>query len=114
MHEHLTAPAVDFWAVFESAPDVYLLLSPDPPRFTMIAANEARLRATATRRDDVIGRPLFEVFPDHPTDPQASGVRNLRPSLIEVIRTGKPAAWSCGNTTSAGPMAASKNDTGIR
>lgn len=31
-----------------------------------------------TRREDVIGRPLFEVFPDNPTDPAATGVRNLR------------------------------------
>jgi hypothetical protein len=32
------APGVDFWAVFESAPDSYLLLAPDAPRFTMLAA----------------------------------------------------------------------------
>lgn len=24
---------VNFWAVFESAPDAYLLLAPDPPHF---------------------------------------------------------------------------------
>ena len=79
-----------FWAVFESAPDAYLLLAPDPPRFTMVAANEARLRVTMTRREDVLGRPLFDVFPDNPTDPDATGVRNLRASLDEVMRTGKP------------------------
>jgi PAS domain S-box-containing protein len=85
------APAdVNFWAVFESAPDAYLLLAPDPPHFTMVAANDARLRATMTRREDIIGRPLFEVFPDNPGDPGATGVRNLQASLEEVIRTGKP------------------------
>jgi PAS domain S-box-containing protein len=83
-------PSVNFWAVFESAPDPYLLLAPDPPRFTMVAANEARLRATMTRREDIIGRALFDVFPDNPSDPGASGVRNLRASLDEVLRTGKP------------------------
>jgi PAS domain S-box-containing protein len=87
---HPAAPALNFWAVFESAPDAYLLLAPDPPHFTMVAANEARLRATLTRREDVIGRPLFEVFPDNPDDPAATGVRNLLASLDEVIRTGKP------------------------
>jgi PAS domain S-box-containing protein len=80
----------DFWAVFESAPDAYLLLAPDPPRFTMIAANEARCRATLTSSADVVGRPLFEVFPDNPGDPSASGVRNLEASLNQVLRTGKP------------------------
>jgi PAS domain S-box-containing protein len=43
-----------------------------------------------TRREDVIGHPLFEVFPDNPDDPGATGVRNLQASLQEVIRTGKP------------------------
>ncbi|HEX2202239.1 MAG TPA: PAS domain S-box protein [Longimicrobium sp.] len=76
--------------MFDSAPDAYLLLAPDPPRFTMVAANEARLRVTMTRREDVVGRPLFEVFPDNPTDPGATGVRNLQASLNEVLRTGRP------------------------
>ena len=66
---HTTAPDVNFWAVFESAPDAYLLLAPDPPRFTMVAANEARLRATLTRREDVIGRPLSRSFQTTPTTP---------------------------------------------
>src|ERR671938_884031 len=83
-------PDLNFWAVFESAPDAYLLLAPDPPRFTMVAANDARLRGTMTRREDVIGRALFEVFPDNPTDPGATGIRNLRASLDEVLRTGRP------------------------
>ncbi|WP_420130358.1 PAS domain S-box protein [Longimicrobium sp.] len=87
---HPAAHGANFWAVFESAPDAYLLLAPDPPRFTMVAANEARLRATLSRREDVIGHPLFEIFPDNPDDPAASGVRNLQASLHEVIRTGKP------------------------
>ncbi len=84
------APEVDFRAVFGSAPDAYLLLAPDPPRFTILGASETYLRATMTRREDVVGRPLFEVFPDNPTDPGATGVRNLQASLEEVIRTGEP------------------------
>jgi PAS domain S-box-containing protein len=84
------ASDVNFWAAFESAPDAYLLLAPDAPRFTMVAANAARLRVTMTRREDVVGRALFEVFPDNPTDPGATGVRNLRASLDEVLRTGTP------------------------
>lgn len=87
---HDATPALDVRAVFESAPDAYLLLAPDPPRFTMLAANEARLRATGTHRDEIIGRALFEAFPDNPSDPGATGVRNLRASLQEVLRTKKP------------------------
>src|SRR5690349_4373906 len=70
--------------LFESAPDIYLVLSPD---LKIIAANEARLRATNTIRDEIIGRPLFEVFPDNPDDPEATGVNNLRASLLRVLQT---------------------------
>ena len=82
--------AVNFGALFESAPDAYLVLAADPPRFTMVAANEPHLRATMTRREGVIGRGLFEVFPDNPTDPAATGARNLTASLHEVIRSRQP------------------------
>lgn len=84
------APDVNFRAVFESAPEAYLLLAPDPPYFTMLAANDARLHATMTKLEDVIGQPLFEVFPDNPDDQGATGVSNLQASLHEVLRTGKP------------------------
>jgi len=76
--------------LFESTPDAYLVVAADPPRFTMVAANEALLRATLTRREDVVGRPLFEVFPDNPADPHATGVRNLEASLHRVIETRAP------------------------
>ena len=89
-HERGQDVALDFRAVFDFAPDVYLVLAPDPPRFTILAANDARLRATGTSRGDVIGTPLFEAFPDNPSDSGATGVRNLRASLLEVIRTGEP------------------------
>ena len=83
-------PAIDFLATFESAPDAYLLLAPDAPRFTILAANRERARVTMRRTEDIIGRPLFEAFPDNPDDPSASGVRNLTASLEQVLRTGKP------------------------
>jgi PAS domain S-box-containing protein len=37
-----------------------------------------------TRREDIVGRGLFEVFPDNPDDPAATGVGNLRASLDRV------------------------------
>ena len=32
-----------------------------------------------TRREEIMGRGIFDVFPDNPEDPEATGVRNLRP-----------------------------------
>jgi len=49
-----------------------------------VAVSEAYLRATMTQRADILGRGLFDVFPDNPDDPAASGVTNLRASLDRV------------------------------
>ncbi|MEO7272914.1 MAG: PAS domain-containing protein, partial [Vicinamibacterales bacterium] len=76
----------DFKGVFESAPGLFLVLTPDEP-FTILAATDAYLRATLTDRAGVLGRGLFEVFPDNPEDPAATGVANLRASLHRVLAT---------------------------
>ena len=77
----------DFRLLFEGSPDVLLVLLPDAPRFTMVAATEARLAATHRTREQTIGRGLFELFPDNPDDPDATGTRNLRDSLERVLAT---------------------------
>jgi signal transduction histidine kinase/CheY-like chemotaxis protein len=73
----------DFRELFEAAPGLFLVLRPD---LTIVAASEAYLRATMTTREEIVGRGIFEVFPDNPDDPAASGVDNLRASL-ERVRT---------------------------
>ena len=79
----------DIRLLFQESPDVLLVLLPDAPRFTMVAATNARLRATHTTRD-TLGRGLFEVFPDNPADPAATGTSNLRASLERVLATRQP------------------------
>jgi signal transduction histidine kinase len=71
----------DFRLLFESVPDLYLVLDPD---LTVVAVSEAYLRATMTERRAILGRGLFDVFPDNPDDPSATGERNLRVSLDRV------------------------------
>jgi len=76
---------LQFRALFESLPGLYLVLKPD---LTIVAVSDAYLTATMTKRDEILGRGLFEVFPDNPDDPAASGVSNLRASLNRVIQNG--------------------------
>jgi two-component system, cell cycle sensor histidine kinase and response regulator CckA len=76
-------PAPDFRALFESGPGLCLVLAPD---LTIVAASDAYLRATMTTRERILGRPLFEVFPDNPDDPTRTGETNLRRSLERVLR----------------------------
>lgn len=77
--------------LFESAPGLYLVLTPD---FTIVAASDAYLRATMTRREEILGRGIFEVFPDNPDDPKATGVRNLGASLDRVRQNRVPDAMA--------------------
>ena len=70
-----------FVKIFESAPDLYLLLSAD---LHIVNASDAYLDATLTKRAEITGRRLFDVFPDNPEDPNADGVSNLNASLQSV------------------------------
>jgi PAS domain S-box-containing protein len=81
MQEPVTPP--DFQALFEAAPNLYLVLRPD---LQIVAVSDAYSRATMTERGSILGRNLFEVFPDNPDDPAASGVSNLRASLARVLQ----------------------------
>src|SRR5213594_2393711 len=80
-------PTPDFQALFESEPGLYLVLT---PALTIVAVSAAYLKATMTKREDILGRGLFEVFPDNPDDPTATGVRNLKASLDRVLTNRVP------------------------
>jgi PAS domain S-box-containing protein len=87
----VAVPTPDFRALFESAPGLYLVLTPE---LRIAAASDAYLQATMTQREEILGRDLFEVFPDNPEDTEATGTRNLRASLERVLATGKPDAMA--------------------
>lgn len=74
----------DFRMLFESAPGLYLILLPD---LIIDAVSDEYLAATMTKREEIIGRHLFDVFPDNPNDIKADGVYNLRSSLNIVLKT---------------------------
>jgi signal transduction histidine kinase len=79
-------PQPDFRMLFESAPGLYLVLAPD---LRIVAVSAAYLRATMTTRGAILGRGIFDVFPDNPDDPSATGVHNLRVSLENVLELGR-------------------------
>ena len=71
----------DFKTLFESAPGLYMVLDPG---LRIVAATDAYLQATLTRRADVLGRYVFDVFPDNPNDLSADAVRNSTVSFDRV------------------------------
>jgi PAS domain S-box-containing protein len=74
--------APDFELLFQATPLPYLILQPD---LTIVAVNDAYLSATMTTRQHLLGRYMFDAFPDNPADPAATGVQNLRASLNWVL-----------------------------
>ncbi|EQA69623.1 PAS domain protein [Leptospira noguchii serovar Panama str. CZ214] len=73
----------EYRLIFESLPGLYLILFPD---LRIAAVSDSYLKATNTKRDEILGRGIFEVFPDNPSDPNADGVGNLYASLAFVLK----------------------------
>lgn len=73
----------DFKIIFESIPGLYLVLLPD---FTIHSVNNSFAEATMTKRDNIVGKNIFEVFPDNPDDITADGVSNMRASLNFILK----------------------------
>ncbi|MEV6653614.1 SpoIIE family protein phosphatase [Streptomyces sp. NPDC051219] len=78
---------LDYAALFAATPSPYLVLD---RQFVIRDVNRAYLLATIRTREDLVGRYVFDAFPDNPADPEADGVLTLEASLQRVLATGKP------------------------
>jgi PAS domain-containing protein len=83
----MTGSQIDYAAVYRQIPVPVALLTPE---FVIADANLVFLHAGGRTREEVLGRDVFEAFPDNPWDPGATGVRNVRASLRRVLATGQP------------------------
>ncbi|HVS94381.1 MAG TPA: ATP-binding protein [Mucilaginibacter sp.] len=75
-----------FKALFEKSPGS-LLVKADTPCFTIAAVSDAYLQITSAKREDLVGKSFFEVFPennDSPDDPYTA-----RKVFSQVQRTGE-------------------------
>jgi PAS domain S-box-containing protein len=77
---------VDFQRLFEKSPARYLVLTPS---LQIAAVTDAYLQATGKTRA-IVGRPVFEVFPDNPADPKATGMANVKAHFERVVATRAP------------------------
>ena len=73
----------DFKALFESAPGLYLVLDLE---MRIVALTDAYARATRTRREEILGRVVFEAFPDNPNDPGNAIGQTILASFERVLR----------------------------
>lgn len=78
----MTTKKIDYQKLFVELPGLYIILSTD---FTIIDVSQKLAEAAETKRSDMIGKNLFEVFPENPNDLTADGQPNLKYSLNYVI-----------------------------
>jgi len=79
--------APDFRQLFEAAPGLLSVLDRE---FRTVAVSDAYLRATMTRREDLVGRPVFEAFPSGPQDSEGKAQAAIRAVLERALRDGTP------------------------
>lgn len=77
-HEHAIA-------IINSLPESYWIVTPD---LTLVAMSDEFEKAAFVHREDSVGRPLFDVFPDDPDQP--TGASALRQALRHVVETKRP------------------------
>jgi hypothetical protein len=80
---------LDYKLIFQAMPGMCLILD---AAFNILAQNEDHARATLSIAKNVVGRNLFEAFPDNPHDSGATGVASVRQSLLKVLKTRQPDA----------------------
>lgn len=83
-------PSVDYERLFNTLPGRYIVFAPDDPDYTIIAISNAHAEALQVKREDIIGKPLMEAFPDTSDEYQETGKSKFLESLRKVIKTKKP------------------------
>ena len=82
----MTGPDLDYARIFQQLPVPVLLLTPE---LEIADMNAAYLQVAGRTREELVGRNVFAAFPDNPSDPDASGVRQVGESLRRVLATGE-------------------------
>ena len=80
------AKTIDMVAAFDASPNPYMLLD-DQLRYA--GMNQAYLDVTHRRRNDLIGRPVMEMFDAGPGEKAAENARQLLASFTKVLETGE-------------------------
>jgi PAS domain S-box-containing protein len=80
---------IDYQAVFRTLPGALALVTPDG---VILDVNDGYLEAAGRKLEHILGRNLFELFPENPADPGDVGPAQLRESFELVTATGEPDA----------------------
>lgn len=82
----MTEPQIDYKEVFRTLPTPILLITPE---LSIIDMNQAYLRISGKSREELVGRNVFDAFPDNPAEPSSTSTARLGTSLHHVLDTGE-------------------------
>jgi PAS domain S-box-containing protein len=85
--------AINYAAIFKHTALAILVIAADDG-YTMIDVNEAYLAVTNTKREDIIGKSVFSVFPGNPTDEVSKNIERTIYSFEQAITTKEPHTMS--------------------
>jgi PAS domain S-box-containing protein len=85
--------AIDYASIFKHTAIAMLVIAADEG-FTMIDVNDAYLTATNTKKEDIIGKSVFSVFPANPTDEVSKNIERTIYSFKQAITTKLPHTMS--------------------
>jgi len=81
---------MDIRAVFSTLPGNNVLVQPDAPTFTVLAATTGYLQATGRTEKDLVGKGLFEEFPNNPADENQTSEKTVRASIEYALLHKEP------------------------
>jgi len=82
--------SLNYQTLFAALPERYVVFDVTEPGFKMIAASENYLAVTDKTLEEIIGKSLFDVFPDTSDEALRTGKGELQRSLETVVQNGKP------------------------
>lgn len=83
-------PVEGYKEIFYNSPATMLIIDTDAPLYRILDVNNAYLSATNTKREDLIGKPVFGVFPGNPTDNISKNIERTIFSFEQVIKNKAP------------------------
>ena len=87
-------PGEEYREIFHNSPATMLIVDIDAPVYTMLDVNSAYLSATNTKREDLIGKSVFSVFPGNPTDNISKNIERTIFSFEQAIKNKVPHVMS--------------------
>jgi PAS domain S-box-containing protein len=69
----------------EARPGITMILLADTPFYTIIAVSNDFVTTSGRKREEVIGKSHFEIFPENPADP-SSGAHSLQNSFDYILK----------------------------